>query len=64
MGERDDVLDIGAQRGRLAQQVGELLLFQRTGDRAHAIGSLGVAGAGIVVDEAGVRDQERGHAGT
>ena len=62
MGQRDLLLDVVAQRRLLALEGVEQLVGEHLVDGAHAVGALGVAGAGVVLDEAGMREEERGHA--
>ena len=54
-------LHVLAQRRLLAHQVAEDIVAKHLVDRAHAVGALGVAGAGVVPEEGGMRDEERGH---
>ena len=61
MRERDGVLHVVPQRRLLALQVLEQLVAEHLVDGAHAVGPLGVAGAGVVLDEAGVGEEEGGH---
>ena len=63
MGEPDGVLDVLAQGRLLALQAVEQLMRQHLVDGAHAVGPLGMALAGIVLDEAGMGEQEGCHRG-
>ena len=53
MRQRDLLLDVVAQRRLLALEALEQLVGQHLVDGAHAVGPLGMAGAGVVLDEAG-----------
>ncbi len=59
--QRNCTFDIVAQRCLDTYEVVEQVVAKHLVDGAHAIGALGMAGAGVVVDEAGVGDQEGGH---
>ncbi len=59
--ETDLLLDVLAQRRLLAQQVLEDVVRQHLVDGAHAVGPLGVTGAGVVLGEGRVREKERRH---
>ena len=61
MRQRDLLLDVVAQRRLLALQVLEQLMGEHLVDGAHAVGPLGMAEAGVVLDEAGMGEEERGH---
>ena len=53
--EQDLLLDVLAQRRLGAMQAAEDLVRQHLVDGAHAVGALGVTGAGVVLGEGGVR---------
>jgi hypothetical protein len=55
------LLDVIAQRRFLADEPGEDLVRQHLVDGAHAVGALGMPGAGVVLDEGGMREEERRH---
>ena len=61
MGQRDGLLHVVPQRRLLALQALEQLVGEHLVDGAHAVGPLGVAEAGVVLDEAGVGEEEGGH---
>jgi hypothetical protein len=44
-----------------ALEAGKLLVVERRQHRAQPVGALGMVRAGVVRQEGGVRDQERGH---
>ena len=60
---RDPLLDVVAQRRLLAAERLEQLVREHFVDGAHPVRALGMAGAGIVLEENGMRQQECGHAG-
>ena len=59
--EQDLLLDILAQRRLGALQAVEHLMRQHLVDGAHAVGALGVPGAGVVLSEGRVRQKECRH---
>ena len=61
MREQDVLLHVLAQRRLLAREAFEHVVPQHLVDGAHAIGALGVSGPRIVLDEARMRDEKRGH---
>ena len=61
MRQRDLLLHVVAERRLLALEVLEQLMGEHLVDGAHAVGPLGVAGPGVVLDEDGMGEEERGH---
>ena len=61
--ERDHFLGVGPQRRLDARQLRKLGGREGPVEHAHAIGPLGMSRPRIVIDEAGVRDEQRRHAG-
>ena len=61
MGQRDLLLDVVAERRLLALERLEQLMAEHLVDGAHAVGALGMAEPGVVLDEAGMGEEQRGH---
>ena len=61
VGEGYRVLHVVTERGLLALEVLEQLMREHLVDGAHAVGPLGVTGPSVVLDEAGMGDEEGGH---
>ena len=61
MGQRDRLLHVLAQRRLLALQVLEQLMGEHLVDGAHAVRPLWVAEARVMLDEAGMGEEKRGH---
>ena len=61
MGQCDLILHVVPERRLLALEVVEQLVGERLVDRPHAVGPLGMAGPGVVLDKAGMRDEEGRH---
>ncbi len=61
MRQRDLLLHIVPERRLLALERLEQLVGEHLVDGAHAVGPLGVAEAGVVLDEAGMGEEEGGH---
>jgi len=61
MGKGDGILNIVSEQHPLALQLVEESVGEHLVDGPHAVGPLGMAGAGVMLDERGVGEKEGGH---